>query len=168
MIHGRDINGDNLTDIIWGMGHGFGLYWLRQSTGPDGKREWTKETIDDTFSQAHTLVFANIDGKGDDELITGKRVYAHEVEPGDTDGSVVLAFQFDRKTSKWTRQTIFQGDPALNAPKDAKDRWALKDFPKGTAGVGLQIAAIDIDKDGDIDLVCPGKSGLYLFENLGP
>ncbi len=33
MIHGRDINGDNLTDIIWGMGHGFGLYWLRQSTG---------------------------------------------------------------------------------------------------------------------------------------
>ena len=24
----------------------------------------------------------------------------------------------------------------------------------------------DIDKDGDIDLVCPGKSGLYLFENL--
>lgn len=167
-IHGRDVNGDNLTDIIWGMGHGFGLYWLRQSTGPDGKREWTKETIDDTFSQAHTLVFANIDGKGDDELITGKRVYAHEVEPGDTDGSVVLAFQFDRKTSKWSKQTIFQGDPALNAPKDAKDRWALKDFPKGTAGVGLQIAAIDIDKDGDIDLVCPGKSGLYLFENLGP
>jgi hypothetical protein len=28
------------------------------------------------------------------------------------------------------------------------------------------MTAIDIDKDGDIDLVCPGKSGLYLFENL--
>ena len=24
----------------------------------------------------------------------------------------------------------------------------------------------DIDADGDLDLVCPGKSGLYLFENL--
>ena len=55
----------------------------------------------------------------------------------------------------------------INAPKDAKDRWALKDFPKGSAGIGLQVAAIDMDADGDIDLVCPGKSGLYMFENLG-
>ena len=29
------------------------------------------------------------------------------------------------------------------------------------------MTAIDIDSDGDLDLVCPGKSGLYLFENLG-
>ena len=29
------------------------------------------------------------------------------------------------------------------------------------------MAAVDFDGDGDIDLVCPGKSGLYLFENLG-
>ena len=29
------------------------------------------------------------------------------------------------------------------------------------------MTAIDIDRDGDVDLVCPGKSGLYLFENLG-
>jgi hypothetical protein len=30
----------------------------------------------------------------------------------------------------------------------------------------LQLTLIDIDRDGDIDLVCPGKSGLYFFENL--
>ena len=29
------------------------------------------------------------------------------------------------------------------------------------------MTVIDIDRDGDLDLVCPGKSGLYLFENLG-
>jgi hypothetical protein len=29
------------------------------------------------------------------------------------------------------------------------------------------MSAVDIDADGDLDLVCPGKSGLYLFENLG-
>jgi len=25
---------------------------------------------------------------------------------------------------------------------------------------------VDIDADGDLDVVAPGKSGLYLFENL--
>ena len=50
--------------------------------------------------------------------------------------------------------------------EQAYDRWALKDFPKGSAGTGLQTAAVDLDGDGDVDLVCPGKSGLYMFENL--
>lgn len=166
-IHGHDVDGDKLTDVIWGMGHGFGFSWLKQSASADGKRVWTKHSIDDTFSQVHTQLFANLDGEGEPELITGKRVYAHEVEPGDTDPAVVFYYQYDRAAAKWNKHEIFHGDPALNAPKDAKDRWALKDFPKGSAGTGLQMAAIDIDKDGDIDLVCPGKSGLYLFENLG-
>lgn len=167
LIHGRDVDGDKLTDVIWGMGHGFGLYWLKQSTGPDDKRVWTKQVIDDTFSQVHTQLFADLDGDGEQELVTGKRVYAHEVEPGATEPSVVFTFQYDRSASKWIKREIYKSEPAANAPAAAKDRWALKDFPKGTAGTGLQMAAIDIDGDGDLDLVCPGKSGLYLFENLG-
>ena len=166
-IHGRDVDGDQLTDVIWGMGHDFGLYWLKQSKSADGQRIWTKRKIDDTFSQVHTLLFVKLDRTNEPELITGKRVYAHEVEPGDVDPSVVLAFRFDRSTESWVRKPIFRGIAAENAPKAAKDRWALKDFPRGTAGTGLQMAAVDIDGDGDIDLVCPGKSGLYLFENLG-
>jgi len=66
-----------------------------------------------------------------------------------------------------TEHTIFHGDPALNAPTEAKDRWALKDYPRGSASTGLQVAAVDMDADGNIDLVCPGKSGLSMFENLG-
>ena len=61
---------------------------------------------------------------------------------------------------------IYEGKPAKDAPKEAKDRWALKDFERGSAGTGLQMDARDMDGDGDIDLVCPGKSGLYWFENL--
>ena len=166
-IHGRDVDGDKLTDIVWGMGHGFGLNWLKQSVSADGKRAWEKFEIDGTFSQVHTLMFANLDGEGEPELITGKRVYAHEVEPGDTQAPVVFSFQYDRTSGKWRKETIFRGEPAPNAPPKAQDRWALKDFPRGSAGTGLQMAAVDFDGDGDIDLVCPGKSGLYLFENLG-
>ena len=166
-IIGRDVDGDGLTDILWGMGHGYGLQWLKQTAGEPGKRIWTKSVIDDSFSQVHTLLLANLDGKGEPELVTGKRVYAHESEPGATDAPVVFYYQFNRTASKWHKQTIFQGAPASQAPLIAKDRWALKDFPRGSAGTGLQMSSIDIDNDGDIDLVCPGKSGLYLFENLG-
>ena len=98
--------------------------------------------------------------------MTGKRVYAHEIEPGATDGSVIAWYRFDPHSKEWVRHVIFQGEPAKNAPDKGGERLALRDFPPGTAGTGLQMTAIDIDNDGDIDLVCPGKSGLYLFENL--
>jgi len=31
----------------------------------------------------------------------------------------------------------------------------------------MQIPVIDLDADGDLDIVCPGKSGLFVVENLG-
>jgi hypothetical protein len=35
----------------------------------------------------------------------------------------------------------------------------------GPAGIGLDPKAADLDGDGDLDLVTPGRSGLYWFEN---
>jgi hypothetical protein len=150
------------------MGHDYGLLWMKQGKSASGERTWTKGVIDNTVASVHTLMWADLDGDGKPhELISGKRVYAHEVEPGATDGSLIAWYQFDFQSSKWVKHVIFQGEPAQNAPAKGDQRLALKDFPAGTAGTGLQVTAIDIDGDGDLDLVCPGKSGLYLFENLG-
>jgi hypothetical protein len=166
-ILARDVDGDGLADLVYGMGHDYGLFGLRQSRGPGGERAWKKMSIDQSVASVHTLVWADIDGDGKaNELVTGKRVYAHEVEPGATDGSLIAWYNFDPGSKTWARHVIFQGEPARNAPEKASDRLALRDFPAGTAGTGLQLTAIDIDGDGDVDLVCPGKSGLYLFENL--
>jgi hypothetical protein len=167
-ILARDVDGDGLSDIVYGMGHDYGIYWLHQRKGSGGERTWTKQAIDKTVASVHALMWADLDGDGKaNELVTGKRVYAHEVEPGATDGSVVAWYAFDPSAREWTRHVIFQGEPARkDVPSKPGDRLALKDFPPGTAGTGLQLTAIDMDKDGDLDLVCPGKSGLYLFENL--
>lgn len=168
-ILAKDIDGDGKAEIIWGMGHARGLFWMAQTTGADGKTTWTKGVIDPQVTSVHTQLWADIDGDGKaNELVSGKRVYAHEVEEGDTEASLVAWYDFDKASKTWRKHVIFQGEPATNAPDVAHRnlRDAMKDFPKGTAGTGLQVAAVDIDGDGDTDLVCPGKSGLYLFENL--
>jgi hypothetical protein len=168
-ILARDVNGDGLADVVWGNGHDYGLFWLKQGKSAGGERTWTKGTIDARVATAHTLMWADLDGDGKaQELLTGKRVYAHEIEPGDTDASWIAWYGFDRAAGGWVKHSIFQGEAAKNAPGPKSGlRSAQKDFPPGTLGTGLQIEAVDLDHDGDIDLVCPGKSGLYWIENLG-
>ena len=138
---------------------------LAMATARAGEPKWKQHTINGRSEFEAAAVF-DIDGDGKaHELVTGKRVYAHEIEPGATDGSLVAWYQFDPQAKSWVKHVIFQGEPARNAPQRPRSP-RPQGFPPGTAGTGLQLTAIDIDGDGDLDLVCPGKSGLYLFENL--
>ena len=165
-ILGHDFDHDGDTDIVWGMGHQYGLHWLKQTSDDAGNREWSRKDIDTSFSQVHTLHLADFDGDGEPEFVTGKRIYAHESELGATDTPCLYGFRFDPASSTFVKITIYEGTPAKNAPNQAEERWALKDFERGTAGTGLQMAIHDLDGDGDVDIVAPGKSGLYWFENL--
>ena len=140
---------------------------VAEATASAGEPKWKQHTINGRSEFEAAAVF-DVDGDGKPhELISGKRVYAHETEPAATDGSLIAWYHFDPQARNWVKHVIFQGEPAKNAPQKADQRLALRDFPPGTAGTGLQVTAIAIAIDGDLDLVCPGKSGLYLFENLG-
>lgn len=144
LIH--DVDGDGDADLIWGIAHGYGLYWLEQEQDVTGKRVWSKHEIDTSWSQVHTMLLADLDNDGQKELVTGKRYHAHNGhDPGGDEPRCLYYYRFDRNMRKWHRHTI-QAD--------------------GPAGFGLASAAADIDADGDIDIVACGKSGLYLFENL--
>ncbi|HEU5116966.1 MAG TPA: VCBS repeat-containing protein, partial [Isosphaeraceae bacterium] len=158
-ILGKDVDADGDVDLVYGMGHNYGLFWLEQTKGDDGKAAWTRHEIDPSVASVHTLLWADLNNDGQaDELVTGKRVYAHEIEPGATDGSVVAWYGYDKGSKSWKRHVIFEGQAAKNAPPEREKRDAQKDFPPGTAGTGLQVTAIDLDADGDLDLLCPGKS----------
>jgi hypothetical protein len=162
-----DVDGDKLNDVVWGAPHGYGFFWMKQGKGDGGAPTWTRHEIDKSLAQLHTLHHVDLDGDGHKEVLTGKRIYGHEIEPGAEDPSFIYTFAYDRKAKAWKRDVIYEGlPPPSPPPREAKDRDAQRDFARGTAGTGLHIEVVDIDKDGDLDLVCPGKSGLYLFENL--
>ncbi len=141
-----DVNGDGHNDIVWGRAHNFGLYWLEQDASNPNERRWIKHTIDTSWGGAHAPLWADLDGDGVPELIAGKRYLPHEGrDPGEYDPLVAYRYQFDRTTHTWRRWPISVDDGV---------------------GFGLDPKVVDLDGDGDLDLVCADRCGLYWLENL--
>lgn len=140
-----DVDEDGDNDLIYAIGHDYGVYWMEQ-TRKEGKRSWEKHLIDDSWSQGHSPLWVDLDNNGRKEFVNGKRYWAHEgKDPGARDPLVIYRYEFDSSTRQFRRFTI-QSD--------------------GPAGVGLDPKTADIDGDGDLDLIFPGRSGLYWYENL--
>lgn len=142
-ILGYDVNNDGKMDLIYGHGHAFGLYWLEQ-TVRNGSRTWIRHMIDDSWSEAHAMKLADIDGDGEPELITGKR-YRGDPDPGLYEPLCIFYYKIDRSSGTFTRFPISYN---------------------GTAEIGTQVITEDIDGDGDLDIILGGKTGVHWLENL--
>jgi hypothetical protein len=143
-IYTLDINGDGRPDIVTTMAHDYGIFWLEQA--PGGK--WTRHVIDDTYSQAHSMVLVDINGDGQKDLLTGKRYMAHDHDPGAREPLGIYWYEFRKQANGeiiWVKHIIDYGT---------------------RAGGGMEIATADLDHQGVVDFAVGGKSGLYLFKNL--
>ena len=157
LVH--DVDGDGLSDIIIGAAHTYGLAWLKQSVDPQGKRSFKQHWVETDFGQFHTMALGDLNGDGKPDLVTGKRLFAHHgrdvscYEP-------LFAFWYDIQGGKFRRHVLsfnhlawIPGQKNQNPP------------PNGAIAVGMKVIVVDLDKDGDNDVVAPGKSGLYVFYN---
>jgi hypothetical protein len=82
------------------------------------------------------------------DIVSGKRFYAHNGgDPGAEEPLCLYWYEFKPGSQpEWNRHVLSQG--------------------KGI-GAGLSIPVVDIDKDGDLDIVVTGKfGGPVLFENI--
>ncbi|MBW3600842.1 MAG: alpha/beta fold hydrolase, partial [Planctomycetes bacterium] len=143
LVHDVDQDGD--ADLIWGRGHNIGLYWMEQRSA-DGGRDWVQHAIDTSWSQAHTLLLADLDNDGREELIAGKRYLGHDGrDPGEWDPLVIYWYDLDPERMTWRRGVVTES---------------------GEAGFDLDPKAADLDGDGDVDIIAPSRAGLYWAENL--
>ncbi|WP_268034603.1 FG-GAP repeat domain-containing protein [Algoriphagus sp. PAP.12] len=138
-----DLNRDGLNDLIVGQGHDYGLVWMEQKKNGNSII-FEKHEIDPFQSQYHTMEWIDLDGDGQEELVTGKRYRAHNgKDPGGKDD--VGLYYFKWNGSSFTKNIISFGKPLQG---------------KGT---GLFFSVADLNNDNKKDIAVAGKDGLVVF-----
>ena len=142
-----DVNGDGRNDIVSGNAHDYGVFWLEQNAGGT----FEMRMIDDSWSQPHTITMVDLNKDGKADFLTGKRFMAHNGrDPGEREPLGIYWFESVKEASgkvQWIKHVI--------------------DYSTRT-GSGMQMPVADINGDGLLDFVTPGKSGLYLFLGVKP
>lgn len=156
-----DVNGDGLPDVVTALeGHGYGLAWYEQRRDQSGEISFNKHTIMDnfltqnaggvTFTEPHGTAFADMNGDGIPDLITGKRAMSHLFNYGDPDpmGEPVLYVYLTSRNP--------------NAPGGAE---FMPTLVHNMSGVGSEVAVQDLDGNGTPDIATSGIFGTFVFFN---
>lgn len=154
-MYAYDVNGDGRADVITSIeGHKYGLSWFEQLPAIDGRVAWREHPITSRnpderlqgvqFSQPHALVITDIDGDGLQDIITGKRFWAHgsKGDPEPNAPAVLHWFQLMR-----------EGGQVRYVPHLIDD----------ASGVGTQFVVTDLNGDKLPDIAIANKRGVFVF-----
>ncbi|MFM7100524.1 MAG: FG-GAP repeat domain-containing protein [Verrucomicrobiota bacterium] len=155
-MYAYDVNGDGLNDLISSLAaHGFGLAWYEQyREGGEIKfkehifvnKEARENRYGVKFSQIHALDLVDMDGDGLKDLVTGKRFWAHGPtgDPEPNSPAVLYWFQLKRDRKAGTVDWV---------PHRVDD----------ASGTGVEVKAVDYNKDGKPDILVGNKRGVFVF-----
>lgn len=135
-----DVNADGRNDILTSSAHDYGVWWFEQ--GQDGT--FTRHEIDKSISETHALILVDLNNDGLQDIVTGKRYFAHgEHDPGALEPSILCWYELQR-------------------PEPGKVEYT-QHVIDGDSGVGTQFVVCDFDEDGLPDVVISNKKGVHLF-----
>ena len=154
-----DVNGDGRNDVVTGLNaHGFGLAWFEQTRDARGAISFVRHMIIDdystrnagdvTMSEMHAAAVADVDGDGIPDFITGKRVFSHQESYVDPDPHGLPALYWFRTVR------------SPNAPGGAE---FVPELIHNRSGVGAQMSAVDLDRDGRVDIITATNRGTFIF-----
>jgi len=154
-----DVNGDGRNDVVSGLNaHGFGLAWFEQTRDAGGAISFVRHMIIDdyttrnagdvTMSEMHAAAVADVDGDGILDFITGKRVFSHLESYVDPDPHGLPALY-------WFR--------TVRRPGAAGGAEFVPELIHNRSGVGAQLTAVDLNKDGRVDIVTATNRGTFIF-----
>jgi hypothetical protein len=154
-----DVNGDKLNDVVTSLqAHVFGLAWFEQTRDASGTISFVRHMISDnfasknaggvTFSQPHGSACADMNGDGTTDFVIGKRFFSHNESYADPDpyGAPVLY--------------VYRTVRNKQAPGGAE---FVPELVHNQSGAGSQVLAVDLNKDGVMDLVTSGELGAFAF-----
>ena len=156
-----DVNGDGLNDVVTSLqAHGWGLSWFEQKRAADGTRSFvehpimgdfsTKNAGGVTFSELHGATYADIDGDGLQDFITGKRFWAHLdtfLDPDPHGPPVLYVYR------------------AVRNPKAPGGAEFVPELIHNRSGVGSHLSVVDLDKNGSAEIITSTKRGTFIFWN---
>jgi hypothetical protein len=158
-----DVNGDGLNDVVTSLNaHGWGLAWFEQKRDAQGKISFVEHMVMEdfstknaggvTFSELHGSTFADVDGDGIPDFIVGKRYFSHldtNIDPDPRDSPVLYWYNTVR-------------DP--KAPGGAR---LVPHLIDNHSGAGSDVLAIDLNKDGAMDIVTATRFGSFIYWGEG-
>jgi hypothetical protein len=153
-----DVNGDGRNDVVTSLqAHGFGLAWFEQRRDASeisfAQHDIAGNFADKnaggvTFSEPHGSTCADVDRDGVPDLIVGKRFFSHLesfLDPDPYGASVLYVYKTVRRKT---------------APGGAE---FVPELVHNRSGAGSQVLAIDLNKDGAVDLVTSTMQGAFVF-----